>query len=354
MRPLIQSLVGLFALASLLGCGEELERPSQLDSLRIIAVRSDVPFATPTARPTLEMLQWDGSPAAPRPVHTLWIGGCLNPEGDLYYHCFPVLHQTLGGLTDADLAAEQVPSGTPEGSIGFGTVFSAVIPDDAITSRPQAEGVVYPYGVLFLFYAACAGELRHVPGANLDTDYPVGCYRPGTGEALGQDDFEFGYYPIYVYDSLTNQNPIISSLGFSAPASGAACTADIGCAAEQVCSTEGVCIPAVAACSAHEAEDCPGYQLSPLVDGASAEPAASALIAESRAPAETLWVSYYSTGGLFDKDTRLVNEPNAGWSDEYHGVWRPQLEGGREVRLFAVVRDSRGGVAWTRQDVWVK
>jgi hypothetical protein len=354
MRPLIRSLVGLIALASLLGCGEETDRPSQLDSLRIVAVRSDLPFATPGARPTLEMLLYDGSPRTPRPVHTLWIGGCLNPEGDLYYNCFPALHQALAGVSDAELAAEEVPPGTPEGAIGFGAQFNAVISADAITSRPQGAGVVSPYGVLFLFYAACAGELRHVPGANPATDYPVGCYRPGTGEALGQDDFEFGYYPIYAYDQLVNDNPVISSVGFSAPASGAACTADIGCPADQVCGTAGVCIPAVAACSAKKAEDCPGYQLSPLVDRASAEPAVSALISESRAPSETLWVSYYSSGGLFDKDTRLVNEPSAGWSNDYHGVWRPQLDGGREVRLFAVVRDNRGGVAWTRQDVWVK
>jgi len=354
MRPLIQSLVGLLALAGLFGCGEEQDRPSQIDSFRILAVRSDSPFASPGARPTLEMLTYDGSPAAPRPIHTLWIGGCLNPEGDLYYHCYPALHRTLAALSDADLSAEQVPSGVPDGSIGFGTAFNAVIPADAITSRPRGSGVVYPYGVLFLFYAACAGELRHVPGANPATDYPVGCYRPGTSQALGQDDFEFGYYPIYVYETLVNHNPVISSLGFDVAASGAACTADIGCGPDQVCGGQGVCIPAVAACSAKEAKDCPGYALGPSVDRSSVELALSALILESRAPAETLWVSYYSTGGLFDKDTRLINEPSAGWSGSYEGVWRPQVGGGREVSLFAVVRDNRGGVAWARQDVWVK
>jgi hypothetical protein len=300
------------------------------------------------------MLYHDGSSAAPRPVKTLWIGGCLDPEGDLYYNCYPALHRTVAGLSDADLLAEQVPAGTQEGSIGFGTQFNAVIPADAITSRPQGNGVVYPYGVLFLFYAACAGELRHVPGANSAKDSPVGCYRAGSAEALGQDDFEFGYYPIYVYETLANRNPVISSLGFGAPSTGAACTADIGCGPDQVCGSAGVCLPTVAACSAKEAKDCPGYPLSPVVDRGSAELALSALIPESRAPAETLWVSYYSTGGLFDKDTRLVNEPSAGWSSSYEGVWRPQVGGNREVSLFAVVRDNRGGVAWTRQDVWVK
>jgi hypothetical protein len=354
MRTLTQSLVGLFVLAGLVGCAEETDRPSQIDSLRVLAVRSESPFASPGARPTLEMLTYDGSPRAPRPIRTLWIGGCLNPEGDLYYNCYPALHRTLAAVTDADLLAEQVPAGVPGGSLGFGTTFQAVIPGDAITSRPQGPGVVSPYGVLFLFYAACAGELRHVPGANPATDSPIGCYPTGGGPALGQDDFEFGYYPIYVYETLVNHNPVISSLGFGVPSSGAACAADIGCGPDQICGTEGVCIPAVAACSAKEAKDCPGFPLGPSVDRASAELAVSALIPESRAPAETLWVSYYSTVGLFDKDTRLVNEPNAGWSSSYEGVWRPQVGGGREVSLFAVVRDNRGGVAWARQNVWVK
>ena len=114
MRTLTQSLVGLLVLAGLVGCAEETDRPSQLDSLRILAVRSEAPFASPGARPALEMLTYDGSPEAPRPIRTLWIAGCLNPEGDLYYNCYPALHRTLAALSDADLLAEQAPAGVPE------------------------------------------------------------------------------------------------------------------------------------------------------------------------------------------------------------------------------------------------
>jgi hypothetical protein len=157
----------------------------------------------------------------------------------------------------------------------------------------------------------------------------VTCVRPGTNEVLGQADFEFGYYPVYVYEELKNQVPAIGPLTFDAPSS-------------------------VDACSAASSDDCPAYTLAPTISGSSAEPAVSSHIAAATAPLETIWVSYYATGGVFDKDSRIAHDGISGWSSDWAGVWRPQLAGGRDVRLFAVVRDNRGGVAWLEQDVTVR
>jgi hypothetical protein len=345
MRSLFRFLACLPLLAA---CSEPNDRPSEIDSLRVLAVQSDEPYAAPSSSPQLEMLLVDGSPAAPRTVQTLWLGTCLNPSGDLYYNCYPVLGATLDGIGDRALATQQVPAGTPDGTIGFGTRFSARIPADAISSRPTAPGVIYPYGVVFVFFAACAGELRR------GTDLPVACVRPGTNEQLGQDDFEFGYYPIYVYDTLVNHAPIASSLTFDLPGDPTPCANASACATGQTCGSKGVCIAVVPTCSAADADDCPGYWFGPVVDPSSVELALSSHIDESRAPLETIWVSYYATGGRFDKDSRIAHDGVSGFVDDYRGVWRAKDVSNREVALFAVVRDNRGGVTWLSRDVAVR
>jgi hypothetical protein len=346
-------LAALAATALATACSEASDRPSEIDSLRVLAVRADRPFAPPGSQPQLEMLIEDGSPAAPRPRQVLWMGACVNPPGDLYYECYPALHAALAGVTDDDLAAQTVPAGAPTGAVGFGTQFTASIPADAITSRMPSQGIVYPYGSLFVFFAACAGEIRHAPGANPATDPPVACYRAGTGEALGQADFEFGYYPIYAYETLVNQNPIVTSMSFAAPSDGAACTDPAACGVGQTCGSAGRCIPVVAACASDDSANCPPYALAPAVDPASVERAISSHVPISQAPLETIWASYYATGGTFEKDSRVVHDGVSGWSDSYAGVWRPGRTIG-EVHLFAVVRDNRGGVTWATQDVAVR
>jgi hypothetical protein len=360
MRPTSPIFARLsFALASTLlaaACNEAADRPSRIDTLRVLAVRADRPFAKPASSPDLEMLLYDGSPEAVAPdgtrrrVRVLWMGTCVNPAGDLYYNCYPVLREALASLTDADLASETLPASMAPGAFGFGTRFTASIPADAIASRPASQGAAYPYGLAFVFFAACAGDLRH---ATPDMDIPVGCFRPGSNERLGQDDFEFGYYPIYAYDNLVNHVPVVSSMSFGAPSSGAPCVDSTACGPGQTCGTAGSCVPVVAACTAEKPEGCPSYALSPVVDPTSVERAVSSHVPESRAPLETIWVSYFSTGGLFDKDSRIAHDAVAGWSDGYAGVWRPDRAPG-EVRLFAVVRDNRGGVTWSTQDVAVR
>jgi hypothetical protein len=352
MRPAyLLILAAAAALAT--ACSQASDRPSQIDSLRVLAVRADHPFAPPGSQPQIEMLIEDGSPAAPRARQVLWMGTCVNPPGDLYYECYPALHAALAGVTDADFAAQTVPAGLPAGAVGFGTQFTASVPADAITSRTPSQGTAYPYGSLFVFFAACAGEIRHAPGANPKTDPPVACYRAGTGEALGPADFEFGYYPIYAYDTLVNQNPIVTSLGFGAPSDGAACTGAAACGSGQTCGSAGRCIPVVAACLSDDSANCPPYALTPAVDPASVERAVSSHVPTNQAPLETIWASYYATSGTFDKDSRVVHDGVSGWAEAYGSVWRPGRTAG-EVHLFVVVRDNRGGVTWAMQDVAVR
>jgi hypothetical protein len=186
----------------------------------------------------------------------------------------------------------------------------------------------------------------------VDGEPPIGCFDV-QGGALGQDDFEFGYYTVYAYDDLENRNPGLNGTRFGGIAIQRACQSDDDCEAPQHCGTTMSCMPRVPSCAV-EPEDCPALSFAPVVDPSTLDRAVTANLVETDAPWETFWVSYYATAGRFDKDTRMVHDPYGGWSDDVAGVWRATGAAGSEVRLWAVLRDNRNGVSWAYQDVFVE
>ncbi|MBI5538023.1 MAG: hypothetical protein HY898_35205 [Deltaproteobacteria bacterium] len=355
MRALLPRLVVPAFLLGQAACGDPIDRASDVRTMRVLAVQADHAFAKPGTNVLLRMLSYDGSPRAVRadgtrrPVHVLWMSACSNPPGDLYYNCYPALHASMAGVTDAGLQAEQIPKDVG----GFGQELVVSIPQDAITSRPQKSEVIHPYGMVYVFYLACAGELRMNAAADPLRDSPVGCFEPTTGAPSPIDDFEFGYFPIFVYDNLDNQNPGLQQVSFQEWVTGAPCISAASCSSGETCGTEGTCIRKVPQCLEDDADKCPSYPFVPQVDPASLEHAVTANLTAQDAPLETLWVSYFATAGSFDKDLRLVHDPESGWQEGYHGRWRATVAPGTQVRLWAVLRDNRNGVAWAWQDVFV-
>ncbi len=69
---------------------------------------------------------------------------------------------------------------------------------------------------------------------------------------------------------------------------------------------------------------------------------------------EILWMAYFATAGSFEKDLRVAHDAVSGWQSSFDGKWRANTAAGVEVRLWAVLRDNRNGVAWVSQDVWVE
>ncbi len=348
----------LAAWLTLPGCGEEADRPSDVHTLRVLAVRSETPFGKPGVAAELTMLAHDGSPRAKRAdgskrtTSTLWIGGCSNPPGDSYAACMPYLAEVVSRLSDENLASGSVPPDAPAGFVGWGERFTAQIPEDIITSRKVAAGVAYPYGVQIVFFAHCGGVLRRTK--NGATGFPLGCFDAETAKELGRDDFEYGFYPLFVYDSLENQNPEISSVQLAGNEIGPICTDSEPCLDGFHCGSAGFCIPVVARCKATDKDDCDSHLLSVDVPRNSVERAAVAHVTEADAKSEILWVSYYANAGSFVHDARIINDPNSGWSDDTSGKWRANVSSSREVRLWAVVRDNRNGVTWVERDVWVE
>jgi hypothetical protein len=106
-------------------------------------------------------------------------------------------------------------------------------------------------------------------------------------------------------------------------------------------------------CTEEDEDDCPEYDLSVLVDPASAEAAITAKSVEKEVPLESRWVSYYTNAGSFDASAKLLHDPQEGWVTE-PTQWRAPQAGGRESRIWMVVRDNRAGVSWTWRDVYVR
>lgn len=331
-------VVGLLALAS---CGRDFEPASSVRSLRVLAVAISDPFAKPGQDEHLEMLVHDASPKAARPdgtrraVSITWFGGCDDPPGDLYYRCYPLVASTLAG-------------GASSGTMGHGDAFDVHVPADVISSRKGSHATV-PYGLSFVVYAACGGALVSRE-AELASSPPLGCVDE-SGADLGPDDFVVGYVPIYAYDAISTKNPVVTGGSFDARGDATACVVDADCGAGDRCGSTHVCLETVAACAG---PDCPSHVFRPDVDPSSAEPDQLAEALAGLHEFESLRVSYYATAGTFSTDQTRASDVTLGYVADYETNWTPPAEPVGEVRLFAVVRDNRGGSAWWTRDVWVR
>lgn len=336
------ALLSLF----LLGCGPDFDPPSELRSLRVLAVHKDVPYAPPGGEVNLQMLWQDGSPLAgpDRPIQIAWSPGCYNPPGDLYYACFadPNL---FGGMKPADPAHPELTN--------------VQIPADIISRKgPVTDGSKNPpYGLTYVFFAACAGELTLLPASGEGTAFPVGC-KDSTGKLLGADDFVAGYTSIYSFEGISNENPVIKGFEFrGAPVpEGSFCIGD-DClkidgsepATDIDCddpAQSSLCVPA---CAEDGDASCPAYALRPTIDKndpANQDQDDVSVASLGRDVGEQMWINYYADAGGFKSAVRLLNDATNGWNDNYGTDFYAPKQG-RPLRIWAVAHDNRGGIAWS-------
>ena len=383
---LLAALGGAFA-----GCGSAFVPQSQIESLRVLAVKLDTPYAKPGASVHLDMLYYDGSRRAFDPsgkriraVNVLWIGGCDDPIGDLYYACFPVLARQFASASALAAGASGGPPGGGSGgaggagggvggtsplkrvmcgasppvlqtkTLGLGSGFTMDIPADIITRRPPPSPTDTPYGLSYAFFAACGGYLGPAAanGDEAGGGLPIGCYDCATDEALGPDDFVIGYTPVYAYDMLTDTNPIVSGGTFDGALQDKTC--DQGCPAGTACGSSGLCLPLVPHCTSQKLADCASFDIKPTIDQKSVEKDTAAPPINGRVPDKVIWVAYFATNGSVDQQLRLVNDATMGWNEDYGTSWSPPGGTAGETRIWAIVHDNRGGANWWWQDVIVQ
>jgi hypothetical protein len=297
------------------------------------------------------MLFVDGSPKrAVRQPKIVWFHGCLNPKGDIFFQCYPELTRRLGetyGGKETTIDKE-IP-----GLVTFGTETRVTIPVDIIASRPPAPNGSLPQGRAFVFFAACGGNVTYHPNPPNTSGLPIRCVDPQTNADLPADELVYGYTPIFSFEQLTNENPVIEGIQLGgAPVLDKKCSE--GCPGGYDCGSRDRCLPVVPLCKKALAGDCPTVTFKALVSRASAEldPIASAV--DKNEQRETIWVEYAALNGRFDPSLLLVNDLTRGWQEESEGKFMTFKSQPGEATLFAVVRDNRGGQAFTSTDVIVR
>jgi len=334
------------SLVSTLGCGPEFDASNELKTLRVLGVKKDKPYALPGEEVALQLLWHDA--AGRTDLQSAFIGGCVNPPGDLYYGCF----EQYGRL-----------AGSGGLSLGDGNTFKVTLPDDIISSRAaEAEPGQPAYGLYIVFFAVCAGTLSLDTAAQAPTSgsggLPIRCLDPD-GKPLGSNDFVVGYSSIYSFEEAVNTNPVfavddagqakfeVAGESLVADCVGAACqgapAVEVDCEAEPARCVE--------ACKDDGDATCPDIQVKPeIVQDVEQDDVSSRLFGTK--VSEQMWVNYYvDRGGM--SEVRLVNDTASGWNAKYRGeLHAPKAAG--PLQIWAVVHDNRGGMDFTRITLGVK
>lgn len=324
----------LLALAAL-GCGPEFDPPTELKSLRILAVQKDKPYAEPGDEVKLTMLWHDGSPQAAamgRKVNIMWLDACLNPPGDAYGACALQI-----GEKATCFERELASGGDPESCgfhVGTGPDYTLTFPAGDV-HRPSQDPKWPEYAVAYVFFALCAGTPNIEPTG-------IAC-RDANGTLLDSDDAVIGYSAVYSFaqtaggaprsEPYTNGNPVLTGFNFGHDGDladqtclGEAC---LGSCANDDCENLPPTDPVdcdqhpklcIAACKDDgDIEKCPGVDLKPLVDvEATVEKDDVTNGAYGRNFLEQQWIDYYSTRGTFRSATKLLNDATTGVNEKYH------------------------------------
>lgn len=301
-------------------CDADFAPASAVTSVRVLATRAEPPYARPGEKVTLTTLAVDGRAERPTPLRvTYFPKPCVDPEDDDVARCYPELAASFPLHTDL----------TPQ--LSHGETFTLALPDDAVTAHAGARGGP-PYGLVFVFVAACAGHLERVD-ERWQGSPPFGCF-DGAGRQLGPEHFVFAFARVTASDALRNANPVIDAvLVDGAP----------------IDESAGVTVPR---CTESSEDDCPKLKLDVSVPAGSQEPDPVASTPESPS-GESLWVDGYATAGKLEHDRIVLYDGVAGRTPDTQNTFTtPKTPG--NFGLWTVVRDSRGGVAWRAIALHVK
>lgn len=328
------------ATLALASCGPELSRISSVETLRILGVRKSAPYARPGESVTLRMLWEDGRTELPEEVQTFFAFWCLNPPGNAYSQCL-----SQPPTADAEFVLNQ-------------DEFTLTIPENALR-EDALDPDALPRGSAFVFYGVCAGELQlgalDAQAAAAGDDLLPLCVDEN-GKVLGAEDFVIGYSQIFVFEELRNENPILTGLEFKGQPVEVDCIDDECVGPYAVPDLEG-CEEGVICLESCEEDgdvmECDSEEIEAIVARESVQE--DSLSAESfgRDLEESIWVSYFIDRGLIAPEVKLVNDAELGFRDEAQSEVYPPAEPG-PVRVWAVVRDNRGGTAWLRAPGYVR
>jgi len=278
-----------------------------VDTLRVLAVEADVPFAAPGQAVHLTTL-WADPLGNGRPVNWAW-GTCLNP----------------GGLqiTDCAAALQSLTLGSDS--------FDVTVPTNALDGLPPSE----PIGELGVVFAACAGTITLAP--NAANGAPVTC-TDGTGAMVGRDGFMWGGTRIILVTGITNANPTIDKVFIDGSEWAPGFVWPIG------------------ACAATDPTQCLPSEQHDLAYTATAD-SAETYATPTGPETEELVGWFYVSQGTLTAGYAEPDEDDAGaptTPETFEMSFAPtQSDETHPVHLWLVLRDNRGGLTFAdRQFSW--
>lgn len=319
MKPLAYLAVSLlaFALASLQGCGADFAPASRVTDFRLIAVSADKPFAAPGEVVTLRTLYHE---PFGRPVTWAWTV-CENPSDTTVPACLREL------VTRAREGRPLVFQTGP----GLDTFAWTVPPDLIARLPPQGRGGAMG-GILTV---ACPGVLRVDPidAATSPSSLPFHCLEAGSNVELPFERYVVAVKRIFVRERDKNQNPRLDLVTWDgAPwpenetRETSACDNDTNVYA-----------------------DCTGGEEHVVGSTPSPDASESGVDELGVAFTEQVVVQTYATEGTFEFQAK-----NGDRASEGSGFVARRAARGKEVTMWFVVRENRGGVSWTSRRLRVR
>jgi len=297
------------ATLGLTACDATFDPGTQVDSLRVLAVRADSPFAHPGDTVHLSTLSYE--PAA-RPISWAW-AACPSPAGSSVEDC---LAQVRASAAGGELPVLAMGEGVDN--------IDVPVPADALDGIPLQGRSQSLAGVVSV---ACPGNLEVL---SIASRIPFRCTDRDSGAELGLHDMVVGVKRLFLRETEVNHNPVIDNVLFD----GEAWPSDD--------------IKVVDGCLSNDFsyDDCKdtGHKISAVVSPDSFEAGTDEF---GRDFTEQLIVQHYTTDGIFEDEVRLADDPETKWSAR-------GASSGNTVTLWFVVHDDRGGVSWTSRRVQVR
>jgi hypothetical protein len=369
-------------------------------SLRVLAVQAEPASVTPGQSSQLSLLLADGidSPdngidnpdaGANADIDVAWFGACDNPPHNDPSKCLSQyagwLDQISPVLADHSLSSTSAP-------FQVARTFQYHAPDSVLQNQVTVGGQTIHYGNSYVYFAVCAGKLS--PAAGLTDQLPVQCRDRSSNALLDQSRFVVGVTTLYAYDKILNHNPVFpvprKCLGLSmaqcaaqspqfasaVPYAGKACSVDSECnsvlagsavsavggvSPASACASDGVCAPRVSPCTKNVPGSCGVHDIGiEVADSSFVLTGLDGTLIPN--PLKSLWVDCYSNTGAWPDDPHHgisgppVNEftdPNlSAYLDVLTTMtgcgngWQAPTQPTDQARVWAVVRDDRGGLAW--------
>ena len=314
-KRLLVSALGLFGLLTLAGCDADFDPGSNVDSLRVLSVQADNPYASPGETVHLSATYYDPDE---REITWAWLQ-CSNPASSSVDGCLTEIAETAIASGELPLIAS---------GAGVDNV-DVTIAADALSALPAEGRANALTGVLSI---ACPGTLDVDLGAAAaqGSILPFRC-TDAAGVELGLHDTIVGVKRIFVRETDKNQNPSILSVTFDGEP-----WAEDDVKEVDFCETDDFTF-----------DDCEGkgdHRIAAQVTPESFEAGTDEF---GRDFAEELVVQHYATDGIFEYEVRIAELP------ETRFVAR-SVASGQELRLWFVARDDRGGVTLAERRVRVR